>query len=134
MKAFDERNLHDAPPGFLHRPWSGKDYSGKEMSIQIAPDDCTGCGVCVDVCPARSKTAVKQKALQLATKNEILDRERANFQYFLSLPEMERSQLATDTVKGSQLTLPLFEFSGPAQDVVKHLISNYCRSCLEIVR
>lgn len=112
MKAFDERNLHDAPPGFLHRPWSGKDYSGKEMSIQIAPDDCTGCGVCVDVCPARSKTAVKQKALQLATKNEILDRERANFQYFLSLPEMERSQLATDTVKGSQLTLPLFEFSG----------------------
>jgi pyruvate-ferredoxin/flavodoxin oxidoreductase len=82
------------------------------MTIQVAPDDCTGCGVCVDICPARSKEAVKHKAINMAPKGPILDRERKNFDFFLSLPDADRATLDAGTVKGSQLMLPLFEFSG----------------------
>ena len=82
------------------------------MTIQVAPDDCTGCGVCVDVCPAKSKEVVKHKAINMEPKLEHLDRERANFDYFLELPELDRTQAKIETVKGSQLLEPLFEFSG----------------------
>ena len=82
------------------------------MTIQVAPDDCTGCGVCVDVCPAKSKEMAKHKAINMEPKTEHLERERHNFEYFQSLPEVDRRQAKLDTVKGSQLLLPLFEFSG----------------------
>ncbi len=82
------------------------------MTLQVAPDDCTGCGVCVDVCPARSKEAVKIKAINMTPKGDILDRSRVHYDYFLSLPDFDRTKLAIDTVKGSQLALPLFEYSG----------------------
>jgi pyruvate-ferredoxin/flavodoxin oxidoreductase len=82
------------------------------MTIQVAPDDCTGCGVCVDVCPAKSKEVVRHKAINMSPKIEHLDRERANFEYFLRIPEHDRRQVKTDAVKGCQLLEPLFEFSG----------------------
>ena len=72
------------------------------MTIQVAPDDCTGCGVCVDVCPARSKEAVKLKAINMVPKQGILDREQANFEFFLTIPDADRATLDPGTVKGSQ--------------------------------
>ncbi len=82
------------------------------MSIQVAVDDCTGCGVCVDICPARSKEAVKIKAINMTAKSEVQQKQRVDLEYFLALPEFDRKAIDLDTVKGSQLMLPLFEYSG----------------------
>jgi pyruvate-ferredoxin/flavodoxin oxidoreductase len=112
VKAFPSDTITQPPVDFVTRPWIGKDQPGMLMSLQVAPDDCTGCGVCVDVCPARSKEAVKIKAINMTPRREILERSRAHYEYFLSLPEFDRTKLAIDTVKGSQLALPLFEYSG----------------------
>ncbi|MCU0708100.1 MAG: pyruvate:ferredoxin (flavodoxin) oxidoreductase [Pirellula sp.] len=112
MKAFEEEKLSDAPESFATRPWTGKDLPGHRMVIQVAPDDCTGCGVCVDVCPARSKEAVKIKAINMTDKRDHLERERSHFDFFLKLPAASRTAVDPVTVKGSQHLLPLFEFSG----------------------
>ena len=82
------------------------------MTIQVAPDDCTGCGVCVDICPAHSKEVVKHKAINMQPKLDHLDRQRANFEFFLQLPEVDRTLVKLETVKGSQILEPLFEYSG----------------------
>ena len=82
------------------------------ITIQVAPDDCTGCAVCVDVCPAKSKEAVKHKAINMEAKLPHLDRERVNYDFFLSIPELDRSLAKQNTVKGSQFLEPLFEYSG----------------------
>ncbi len=111
-KAYPETVLKDVPDGFFSLPWKGKELTDHVMTIQVAPDDCTGCGVCVDVCPAKSKESVKHKAINMEPKLEHLDRERANFDYFLEIPELDRTQVKLDSVKGSQLLQPLFEFSG----------------------
>jgi pyruvate-ferredoxin/flavodoxin oxidoreductase len=110
FKAF--RSDAPIPEGFLWKEPTGKDLAGMRVAIQVAPDDCTGCGVCVDICPAHSKEVVKHKAINMEPKDEHLERERRNFTYFLELPEMERSQVKVSSVKGSQLLEPLFEFSG----------------------
>lgn len=111
-KAFSETALTHQPSSFVSVPWRGKELPTHRMTIQVAPDDCTGCGVCVDVCPAKSKEAVKHKAINMEPKSPHLERERENFSFFLQLPELDRRQVKVDTVKGSQLLLPLFEFSG----------------------
>jgi pyruvate-ferredoxin/flavodoxin oxidoreductase len=80
--------------------------------VQVFPDDCTGCGLCVDVCPARDKAVAKHKAIDMEPKLKHLERERQNLDFFLTIPDMDRSRVKADTVKGSQLLLPLFEFSG----------------------
>jgi pyruvate-ferredoxin/flavodoxin oxidoreductase len=83
------------------------------MTIQVAPDDCTGCGVCVDVCPAVSKQSAKHKAIDMEPKSaDHLARERPAWDFFLGIPEVDRSRVKIETVKGSQLLEPLFEFSG----------------------
>ena len=111
-KAYPEAALQAAPAGFQSHTWKGRELQGHYMTIQVAPDDCTGCGVCVDVCPAKSKEVVKHKAINMEPKMAHLDRERANFDFFLSVQELDRAELKSDTVKGSQLLEPLFEFSG----------------------
>lgn len=112
VKAFSPDQLLDAPSSFLSRPWSAKDRIGDQMAIQVAPDDCTGCGVCVDICPARSKEEAKLKAINMISKQEVLEKQRVNFEFFLNIPDADRRSLDAGTVKGSQLMLPLFEFSG----------------------
>jgi len=112
IKAFDPSYASKAPEGFASVDWKGKEYPGWKFTVQVAPDDCTGCGVCVDVCPAKSKTQVKHKAIDMTPKHEHLDRERVNFEYFLTIPDVDRAQVKMDTIKGSQLLQPLFEFSG----------------------
>ena len=112
MKAFDPALLKDAPAQFPSADWRGKEYPGWKVTVQVAPDDCTGCGVCVDVCPAKDKVKTKHKAIDMEPKVPHLAAERANWDYFLTLPDVDRTKVSIDTVKGSQLLLPLFEFSG----------------------
>ena len=112
IKAFDPSQLDDAPDGFQACDWRGKEYPGWKMAVQVAPEDCTGCGVCVEGCPAKNKEVAKRKAINMEPKQEHIDRERRNFDFFLRIPEVDRSTVKADTVKGSQLLQPLFEFSG----------------------
>ncbi|MBN1854681.1 MAG: pyruvate:ferredoxin (flavodoxin) oxidoreductase [Pirellulales bacterium] len=111
-KAFPESALQGAPKDFRSIAFKGKDLPEHYFTIQVAPDDCTSCGVCIDVCPAKNKEIAKRKAINMEEKLPILDRERANFDFFLSIPEIDRTQVKISTVKGSQLLQPLFEFSG----------------------
>ena len=110
LKAF-EPSL-EIPESFAWKESTNKDFEGKRIVVQVAPDDCTGCAVCVDVCPAHSKEMIKHRAINMAPKEDHLDRERANFDFFLDIPEPDRSQVKVATVKGSQFLEPLFEFSG----------------------
>src|SRR3990172_4627729 len=80
--------------------------------VQVAPDDCTGCGACVNACPAKNREGAKRKAINMEPKLGHLEVERKNYDYFLSIPDMDRAAVKADTVKGSQLLLPLFEYSG----------------------
>jgi pyruvate-ferredoxin/flavodoxin oxidoreductase len=99
--------------GFPTRPWKGKEFPDHHMTIQVYPDDCTGCGVCVDVCPAVSKEVAKHKAINMEAKTEdVLRVERGRLEVFEAIPEADRTVVKADTVKGSQALQPLFEFSG----------------------
>lgn len=113
MKVFELESIKGGSELLPIRPWKGKDYPGQYMAIQVYPDDCTGCGVCVDVCPAVSKEVAKHKAINMEAKtDEVLLRERARLGVFEQLPDADRATVKADTVKGSQVLLPLFEFSG----------------------
>ena len=110
FKAFDADV--EVPEGFLWKEPTAKDLAGKRVAIQVAPDDCTGCGICVEICPAKSKEMVKHKAINMEPIDDHLERERRNFDIFLDLPEADRSEVNAQSVKGTQLLQPLFEFSG----------------------
>jgi pyruvate-ferredoxin/flavodoxin oxidoreductase len=111
-KAYAPEGREGAPAGFQSKPWGGKDLPGLAYTVQVAPDDCTGCGICVDVCPAVSKSAVKHKAINMRRRHDHLEEERANWDHFLAIPELDRRAIRADMIKGSQLLQPLFEFSG----------------------
>ncbi|MGZ5290020.1 MAG: pyruvate:ferredoxin (flavodoxin) oxidoreductase, partial [Actinomycetota bacterium] len=112
MKVFEPAAAEGGPVGFKTKDWKDRDHPGRLMTIQVAPDDCTGCGICVDVCPARSKEEIKHKAIDMCPKDEHLDDERAWFDFFLTIPDPARTDVRADTVKGSQQLRPLFEYSG----------------------
>jgi pyruvate-ferredoxin/flavodoxin oxidoreductase len=112
LKAFLPSALDGAPESFKWKEPMGKDLAGKYLTVQVAPDDCTGCAVCVDVCPATSKTEVGHKAINMAEASIHRLEERDNFDFFLGLPGSRRTEVNLASVKGSQLIDPLFEFSG----------------------
>ena len=112
MKVYDPAALAGAPAAFRSKDWRAKDLPGMLMSIQVSPDDCTGCGICIEVCPAKDKTNPEHKSLDSLPKLDHLERERENWEFFLGLPEMDRTMVQPGTVKGSQMLQPLFEFSG----------------------
>jgi pyruvate-ferredoxin/flavodoxin oxidoreductase len=112
MKVYDPTVLADAPAGFRSKAFRSKDVEGQWMTIQVAPDDCTGCGVCVDVCPAKSKSEVRHKAINMSPAGDHREVERVSWDFFLTIPEIDRDALPHDSVKGSQALQPLFEFSG----------------------
>jgi pyruvate-ferredoxin/flavodoxin oxidoreductase len=112
MKVFGEDVVAEAPDDFLTKPFRSKDIEGHHLTIQVAPDDCTGCGVCVDVCPAKSKTEIGHKAINMEPVLEHRDLERRRWDHFLTIPHLDRDLLPHDSVKGSQVLEPLFEFSG----------------------
>ncbi|GBD84216.1 pyruvate-flavodoxin oxidoreductase [bacterium BMS3Abin02] len=112
MKVYDPAFLDDAPITFKSKEWRSRDLPDMSMTIQVAPEDCTGCGVCVDVCPAKSKEIVRHKSINMRPHLEHVEEERTSFEFFLEIPEMDRTKVKIDTVKGSQMLQPLFEFSG----------------------
>jgi len=112
IKVFDPDYLKNAPSTFKSMDYKGKEFEGKKYSIQVAPEDCTGCEMCFDVCPAKDKTNPSHKALNMQPQIPLREPERANWDFFLSLPEVDRREVKIDTVKGSQFLQPLFEFSG----------------------
>ncbi|MGD0295110.1 MAG: pyruvate:ferredoxin (flavodoxin) oxidoreductase [Terracidiphilus sp.] len=95
--------------------WAKPKWKGMEQdryTLQVAPEDCTGCGVCVEVCPAKNKSDASKKAINMALQQPLREVERANWEFFLGLPEVDRSKLSHGQVKDLQLLQPLFEFSG----------------------
>ena len=112
IKVFDGKVLAGAPSTFKSTDYRGSEYKGMKYSIQVAPEDCTGCGLCVDICPAKNKSETRLKAINMMSQPPLRDQERANFEFFLSIPEVDRRGVKVDSVKGSQLLQPLFEFSG----------------------
>jgi pyruvate-ferredoxin/flavodoxin oxidoreductase len=112
MKVFPTAAVEAAPADFLHKEFRSRELPEHRLTIQVAPDDCTGCGVCVDVCPAKSKTDTSHKAINMEPVAEHRDVERGRWDFFQSIPRLDRGLLPHDTVKGSQVLEPLFEFSG----------------------
>ena len=113
MKAFDGELLEAAPETFKYMDAKGREWpDNTKVSIQVSPEDCTGCELCVEVCPAKDRTNVGRKALNMAPIEPLLEQEIDNWEFFLTLPEYDRSQIKQETVKGSQFLQPLFEFSG----------------------
>ena len=112
-KVFPRELVADAPASFKAVPARSKDYSDDLlMSYQVAPEDCTGCTLCVDICPIRDKSNASHKALNMATQAPRLESERENWAFFTGLPEYDRGQLKMSTIPGAMITQPLFEFSG----------------------
>jgi pyruvate-ferredoxin/flavodoxin oxidoreductase len=102
-----------APEGFLSLGSKNPDLSKDlRFSIQVAPDDCTGCHLCVEMCPAKDKANPRRKAINMADKEPVLEREREHYDFFLDLPEVDRTQLKRLDARGTQLLQPLFEYSG----------------------
>ena len=112
-KIFSTADIVDAPETFKKAPMLGKDFpSGLAISYQVAPEDCTGCTLCVDICPIRDKSNASRKALNMAPQPPLRQAERENWDYFLTIPEYDRRLLKTNTIKGAMVLQPLFEFSG----------------------
>jgi pyruvate-ferredoxin/flavodoxin oxidoreductase len=113
-KVFDAALTENAPAGFLHtKVKGGRDFPpDTHISYQVAPDDCTGCGLCVEICPIRDKKDPKRKALNMVPIEDRLASEQANWDFFLGLPEFDRTKLKETTLKGAMIMQPLFEFSG----------------------
>ncbi len=113
IKAFDPALAAGAPPSFRTAPVKGKDSPANWLfTVQTAPEDCTGCTLCVMNCPGKNKTVEGRKAINMEPQPPIRERERANYEFFLSLPNADRGTVKVDSVKGSQLLAPLFEYSG----------------------
>ena len=112
MKIYEPGFLDDAPSTFKTKDFRSKDVLNHKLTIQVAPDDCTGCGVCVDVCPAKSKTETRRKAINMEPVAPNMEEERAGWDFFLDIPEIDRDLVAHSSIKGSQVLEPLFEFSG----------------------
>ncbi|HEU4768918.1 MAG TPA: pyruvate:ferredoxin (flavodoxin) oxidoreductase, partial [Pyrinomonadaceae bacterium] len=112
-KVCSASDLNDAPAGFKHIPAKWREFSDKLYTIQVAVEDCTGCRLCVEVCPAKDKSNVSRKALNMQPQLPLRDSERVNWDYFLKLPDLHKNGLiAFNSVKNVQLLQPLFEFSG----------------------
>ncbi|AJE04612.1 pyruvate:ferredoxin (flavodoxin) oxidoreductase [Geobacter pickeringii] len=112
MKAYDPASLAKAPATFKAVDAKGAEYKGMKFSLQVAPEDCTGCGACVHNCPAKSKEDPNHKAINMQFQPPLREQEAKNWDFFLTLPETDLALLKLDSLKGSQLVRPLFEFSG----------------------
>src|SRR5262249_58218342 len=111
-KVFEPERLNGAPAGFQAVDYKGVEFKGWKYTIQVAPEDCTGCNLCVQVCPAKDKSKPKHKAINMSPLRPLLERERDNYDFFLRVPDPPRERVRHGEVKGSQFLLPLFEYSG----------------------
>lgn len=111
-KVYDPKLLEKAPPTFKSTKALWKEFPDTVFSLQVAPEDCTGCGLCVSNCPAKNKQESGKKAINMASQLPLRDQEKSNWAFFLSLNEVDRSKLKLNLVKDVMLLRPLFEFSG----------------------
>ncbi len=111
-KVYPAESLAGAPETYKSMDYKSRDLPGMKYTVQVAPEDCTGCALCVENCPAKNKSQPKFKAINMEPQLPLRFTERANFQFFLDLPELDRTIIPLNTVKNSQLLQPLFEFSG----------------------
>jgi pyruvate-ferredoxin/flavodoxin oxidoreductase len=111
-KVYDAETLARAPSGFKSTSARWKDFKEARYTLQVAPEDCTGCRLCVEVCPAKSKSEVKHRAINMSPQRPIRELEKENWKFFLEIPETNRQVLSLGLVKDVQLLEPLFEFSG----------------------
>ena len=115
LKAYDPAHLEGAPESFKSTDARGKDLAGLKFTIQVSTEDCTGCSLCFQVCPAFEKKdgeKTGRKALNMAPQPPLRAQEAKNFEFFLGLPDLEEAKIKRNTIKGSQLLPPMFEFSG----------------------
>ncbi len=111
-KVFEPAALDGAPETFKARDARLPDWNGLKYTLQIAVEDCTGCGICVDVCPARNKSEARLKAINMRPQPPIREVGRDNWNFFLSIPELDRRRVGLDHIRAQQVQQPLFEFSG----------------------
>jgi pyruvate-ferredoxin/flavodoxin oxidoreductase len=112
MKVFEPEQLADAPGDFASKDFRSKELPEMRLTIQVSPDDCTGCGVCVDMCPAKSKEEVKHRAINMEPRVDHLELERERFDFFDAIPALDPTLLKPTSVKAAQTREPLFEYSG----------------------
>jgi pyruvate-ferredoxin/flavodoxin oxidoreductase len=110
-KVYESDALKGAPETFKAVDFKGNEFKGMKYTIQVAPEDCTGCSICVEVCPAKDKANPKHKSIDMTPQRPLREAEAVNYEFFLNLPEVDRTKVKLD-VKGTQFFQPLFEYSG----------------------
>jgi len=111
-KVYDPAKLEGAPDTFLSVDAHFKEFPGMKYTLQISPEDCTGCALCFEACPVKDKRQVGRKAINMAPQPPLREREKVNWEFFLTLPDVDSEHLNMAAIKNSQLITPLFEFSG----------------------
>ena len=112
IKVYDSAELKSAPGTFKSCDARDKEWAGMKYTIQVAPEDCTGCGVCVDVCPVKNKAETRLKAINMVPQPPLRAPESENWDFFLKIPELDRRKIKAGTIRQQQVQEPLFEFSG----------------------
>ena len=112
IKVYDSKNLAGAPATFKSTDARDREWHGLKYTIQVAPEDCTGCAICVDICPAKNKSETRLKAINMAPQPPLRVPESENWKFFLKLPELDRRTIKLTTIRQQQVQEPLFEFSG----------------------
>ncbi|MFQ5652270.1 MAG: pyruvate:ferredoxin (flavodoxin) oxidoreductase [bacterium] len=112
IKAYEEKHLQGAPAAFKSAEIRDRDLKGLHYTLQVAPEDCTGCALCVDVCPAKNKSVARLKAINMVPLKSLREQEKEGWDFFLSLPDLDRSRIDVHKIRQQQLQEPLFEFSG----------------------
>jgi pyruvate-ferredoxin/flavodoxin oxidoreductase len=112
IKVFEPVALSSAPQTFKATDARDKEWAGMKYTIQVAPEDCTGCGICVDICPAKNKAETRLKALNMMPQAPLRHPERENWDFFLNIPDLDRRKIKPGAIRQQQIQQPLFEFSG----------------------
>ncbi|OGG44667.1 MAG: pyruvate:ferredoxin (flavodoxin) oxidoreductase [Candidatus Handelsmanbacteria bacterium RIFCSPLOWO2_12_FULL_64_10] len=112
IKVSDPQRIEGAPATFKACDARDREWQGLKYTIQVAPEDCTGCGICVDVCPAKNKSETRLKAINMRPQPPLREQERENWDFFLTLPELDRRKIKETSIRQQQAQQPLFEFSG----------------------
>jgi pyruvate-ferredoxin/flavodoxin oxidoreductase len=112
IKVYDSKESGGAPSTFKSCEARDKEWAGMKYTIQVAPEDCTGCGVCVDICPVKNKSEVRLKAINMVPQPPLRAPEKENWEFFLNIPELDRRKIKVGTIRQQQVQEPLFEFSG----------------------
>jgi len=112
IKAYGAEYLEGAPATFKSTDARDKEWAGLKYSIQVAPEDCTGCGICVEICPVKNKAETRLKAINMTPQPPLRFRERENWEFFLQIPDLDRRKIKPGAIRQQQVQEPLFEFSG----------------------